>query len=85
MLWEVVTVCVLHLSCNVVNGLLCCNVVILLQRMFLWCGIMCVLRCACMCVLSGSYCIKTFLQMLMLLILCSISSSLTSLFFFLIS
>jgi hypothetical protein len=59
LLCEVVTVCVLHLSCNVVNGLLCwmssccCNAC--------FCGVVscCVAR-ACMCVLGGSYCIKTF-------------------------
>jgi hypothetical protein len=59
----VITVYVLHLSCNVVNGLLCCDVVMLLQRIF--CGVVsCV--CVCVCVAlrmygaGGSHCIKTF-------------------------
>jgi hypothetical protein len=49
----------LHLSSSVVNGPLCCDVVMLLQRMLLWRDIMSV-RCACMCVLGDSYCVKTF-------------------------
>jgi hypothetical protein len=73
------------LACNVVNGLLCCDGVMLLQRMFLWCGIMCVLRCACMCVLGGSYCIKTFFTDVDVVDAVFDYSSLTILFFFLIS
>jgi hypothetical protein len=69
-----------HLSCSVVNvpcvvmSWCCCNTCC--------CGaISCVLRCACMCVLGGAYCVKTFLQMLMLLMLC-VDQIITNNFYF---
>jgi hypothetical protein len=78
----VITVAYWHLPCNVVNGLLCCDDVMLLQRIF--CGVVscvCVLRCACM-VLGVSHCIKTFfLPMLMLLMLC-VDQLITNNFYF---